>query len=98
VSGAVDVRDAPQRSRFEADLDGRPAGYVTYRRSPGRITFIHTEVDDRYEGHGVGGALARYALDAARAEGLTVVPRCPFLAGWIDRHPDYADLVAAGTA
>ena len=55
--------------------------------------FTHTEVDDRFEGQGVGSALARFALDDVRAEGTRrVVPRCPFIKGWIDKHPDYADL------
>ena len=56
--------------------------------------FTHTEVFDAFEGKGVGSALARGALDAVRADGTRqVLPRCPFIRGWIERHPDYQDLV-----
>ena len=64
------------------------------RLAPGRITFVHTEVDDAYAGQGLGGKLARAALDDVRARGLAVRPDCPFIKGWIAKHPDYADLVA----
>ena len=96
--GGPAVRDNPGRHRFEAYLDGALAGFAAYHRVPGRITFTHTEVPDRFEGQGVGSALAARALDAARREGLAVVPHCPFIAGYIDKHPEYADLVAADAA
>jgi predicted GNAT family acetyltransferase len=88
------VTDAPERSRFEITVDGALAGFAFYRLRPGRITFVHTEIDDAYAGRGLGGQLARAALDAARARGLAVRPDCPFIKGWIAKHPDYADLVA----
>ncbi|MGE3286079.1 MAG: GNAT family N-acetyltransferase [Pseudonocardia sp.] len=88
------VADAPQRNRYEISVDGELAGFVTYRRGPGRIAFLHTEIDDGHQGAGLAGILVRAVLDAARAEGLTVAPYCPYVAGWIVRHPDYADLVA----
>jgi predicted GNAT family acetyltransferase len=89
----VTVADAPGRARYEASVHGGLAGFVVYRREPGVITLVHTEVEPDYEGKGVGSALARAALDEARAAGLRVVPACPFVAGWIDHHPDYDDLV-----
>lgn len=93
----MDVRQDPGRSRFVAVSDGEEAGFVQYRRQDGdRIVFTHTEVDDRFEGQGVGSMLARTVLDQARNEGLTVVPSCAFIRGWIERHDDYADLVADG--
>jgi uncharacterized protein len=83
-------------SRYEASVDGELAGVAVFERDADRIVFTHTEVDDRFEGHGVGSALARGALDDVRARGsLRVVPRCPFIHEWIDKHPDYADLVEA---
>jgi uncharacterized protein len=91
--GATAVRDAPERSRFEITVDGVVAGFAFYRLAPGRITFVHTEIDDAYGGRGLGGQLARAALDAVRARGLAVRPDCPFIKGWIAKHPDYADLV-----
>ena len=75
-------------------MDGALAGFAFYRLRPGRIVFVHTEIDDAYAGRGLGGQLARAALDAARARGLTVRPDCPFIKGWIAKHPEYADLVA----
>jgi uncharacterized protein len=89
------VADAPDASRFEAFVGDELAGFVTYRRAPGEITFVHTEVFPKWEGKGVGSALARGVLDNARANGLKVVPRCPFIKGYIDKHAEYQDLVAS---
>ena len=92
----VTVSENPGADRFEAlDESGLVAGFAAYRRSPGRIVFTHTEVDDAYEGRGVGSALVRGALDAVRAEGLQVVALCPFVKRYIDRHPEYADLTGS---
>lgn len=90
---SVEVADAPERERVEITVDGGLAGFVTYRRTPGVIAFLHTEIDDAHQGAGLAGTLVRAALDAARAEGLQVAPYCPYVAGWIARHPDYDDLV-----
>jgi predicted GNAT family acetyltransferase len=89
----VVVRDNRELSRVEASQDGVVAGFAAYREREGRRIFTHTEVDPAFEGQGIGGMLARAALDQARAEGFGVVPLCPFIKAWIDRHPDYADLV-----
>jgi predicted GNAT family acetyltransferase len=95
--GGVTLRltDNPDEARYEAWLDDELAGFSAYRLTDGQLTFTHTEVKDAHEGQGVGSALARYALDDARGRGLAVDPRCPFIASWIERHPDYADLVRA---
>ena len=87
----VTVADAPQESRYEAHAGEDLVGVVMYELRPGEIEFIHTEV--LQQGLGVGGTLARGALDDCRARGLPVVPTCPFIAAWIRRHPDYQDLV-----
>lgn len=89
----VTVRDHPESGRFEAFLDERQVGLAAYELSPSTITFTHTEVDDSAEGKGVGSALAKTALDAARERGLGVVPRCQFIARYISRHSEYLDLV-----
>jgi uncharacterized protein len=89
-----DVTDNPAESRYELRVDGAVAAFVTYHHHGDRITFIHTEVDEAYEGHGLGGRLAKAVLDEARARGWKVVPRCPFIAGYIERHPEYADLTS----
>ncbi|WP_329519832.1 GNAT family N-acetyltransferase [Spirillospora sp. NBC_01491] len=89
-----EISDDADRSRYEIRVDGALAGFAEYRRQEGEVVFTHTEVDSAFEGKGVGGALARGALDDVRAKGLNAVPLCPFIKGWIERHPDYADLVA----
>lgn len=81
------------KRRLEARLDGELVGAAYYRLRPGVVSFTHTEVDGSTEGQGVGSELARAALDQARDEGLLVRPYCPFIRAWIERHPDYADLV-----
>ncbi|MFI0895947.1 GNAT family N-acetyltransferase [Streptomyces sp. NPDC020983] len=88
----VTVTDSPQAGRYEARIGDDLAGTAAYMRTPEVIAFIHTEVGDAYEGRGVGSALARTAMDDARAQGLRVLAICPFIAGWLDRHPEYADL------
>jgi predicted GNAT family acetyltransferase len=89
----VSVRDNPGESRFEAFVDGELAGSAVYALSDGVIAFTHTEVDDAFEGHGVGSALVRAALDDVRTRGgLRVRPLCPFVRSWIEHHPDYQDL------
>lgn len=89
----VSVVDNPDGERYEVEVDGERAGLATYRRVPDRTVFLHTEVDDRFEGQGIGSHLIRAALDGERARGQHVEPRCPFVARFIRRHPEYADLV-----
>ncbi|UYM03509.1 GNAT family N-acetyltransferase [Solicola gregarius] len=88
------VADAPERSRFEIIVDGRLAGFAEYQLGDGVITFTHTEIGDEYAGQGLGSTLVRTALDDVRARGLSVRPLCPYVAAYIKRHPEYADLVA----
>lgn len=90
---APTVTDVSDRRRFEIVVDGAVLGFAEYRRRPGVITFIHTEIDPAHEGEGLGTLLVKAALDTARAEGLAVLPYCPFVRGFIDRHREYLDLV-----
>ncbi|MFN8573306.1 MAG: GNAT family N-acetyltransferase [Gemmatimonadaceae bacterium] len=92
MAESFDVRDNPDASQFEVTVDGHLA-VSQYRLGDGRIVFTHTEVPAELSGRGVGSALARAALDQARERGLRVEPRCPFVARYIERHPEYADLV-----
>ena len=87
------VVNNPAESRYEIRVDGRLAGFTQYRLTPGVIDYIHTEIDDGYEGQGLGGQLARGALDDVRANGLRVIATCPFIKGWIAKHDDYQDLL-----
>lgn len=83
------------RNRFEIHTDdGRLAGFTEYVAGDGVRDFVHTVVKDEFEGQGIGGKLARAALDQTRAEGLKVIATCPFIKGWIGKHPDYQDLLA----
>ena len=86
------VRDNTDRHRFELDADGQVA-FSNYRREGHVLTVLHTEVPAALNGRGIGSALARGLLDIARAQGLTVKPLCPFVAGYIAKHPEYADLL-----
>ncbi len=84
----------PSASRYEAHLDGELAGFAEYQLTDRLVIFTHTEVGDAFEGKGIGSALARFALDDVRADGSRrVLPLCPFIKGWIGKHPDYVDLV-----
>jgi predicted GNAT family acetyltransferase len=91
----VEVRLAPQASRFEIVVDGDVAGHTRFHDHAGVRTFVHTEIDPAREGQGLGGRLVREALDQTRASGLQVDPQCPFVRAFIDDHQEYADLLAA---
>jgi predicted GNAT family acetyltransferase len=86
------VRDNPALSRFELDHDGRTA-VAYYQLTPGVITLRHTEVPPEMSGHGIGSQLVQGALEAARARGLKVVPKCPFVAAYMAKHPELNDLL-----
>ncbi|MGN6460425.1 MAG: GNAT family N-acetyltransferase [Pseudolabrys sp.] len=88
-----DVRDNPAHHRFELEVDGHLA-IAVYSLAAGVITFIHTEVPEALAGRGVGSRLAKGALAQVRARGLKVVPRCPFIRGYIEKHPEWQDLLA----
>ena len=88
------VKDNPAMGRFEMG-SGDGTAFVEYRRAGDRrIALLHTEVPDVLSGQGVGSKLVRGTLDAVRAEGLKVVPRCEFVAAYVARHPEYRDLLA----
>jgi hypothetical protein len=88
-----EVRDNADLQRYEVLVDGTMVGFARYVRRGGRAYFVHTEVDPKHEGSGLGSSLARAALDAQRDRGELVVPLCPFVRGYIERHPEYADVV-----
>jgi len=78
--------------RFELEVEGHLAA-TYYSITDGVITFIHTEVPPELAGKGVGMRLVKGALDQVRSEGLKVIPQCPFVKAYIDKHPEYADLL-----
>jgi uncharacterized protein len=86
------VRDVPEASRYEIRDGEQLLGHADYRRDGDTLVFTHTEVDQDSGISGVGGTLVRAALDDVRARGEDVVAQCSFVRGWIERHPEYADL------
>ncbi len=91
VTEPDNVRDNAERRRFELDLDGHTA-FSEYRRAGGVLTVMHTEVPKELNGRGIGSRLVRGLLDIARSQGLKVLPLCPFVASYMDKHAEYADL------
>lgn len=90
------VVDAADRHRYEIRDGDDVAGFARYHDAPGgRRIVVHTEIAVVHEGQGLGARLAQGVLDDIRAHGWTVTPTCPFIAAYIDRHPQYADLVRA---
>ena len=88
------VRDVPEENRYEIRNGDRVLGAAAYERRGDTVVFTHTVVDPDAGEEGLGSTLVRAALDDVRSKGGSVVPLCPFVRGWIDRHQDYADLVA----
>lgn len=89
------IVDDPGARRYEARLGDRIVAISEYRSAGDRVIFLHTEVDPELEGRGIGSRLATGALDDVRARGLRVTAHCPFIRAFIERHPEYADLVAS---
>jgi predicted GNAT family acetyltransferase len=91
------VKDNPAENRFELHVGGHIAA-TYYKKTPGVITFVHTEVPEALGGQGIGSRLIRGALEAVRNEGLRVVPQCPFVAAYMKKHPEFNDLLNGAAA
>lgn len=89
------VVNNPAASRYQIFVDGEVAGFADYQRRGSTVSFTHTVIDSKFEGRGLGSKLARGALDGAREAGSAVLPFCPFIRRYIQRHPAYLDLVPA---
>jgi predicted GNAT family acetyltransferase len=87
------VVDNAARQRYELQLDGGVA-FIDYIAAGNVRTLTHAEVPVSMRGGGIAGRLTSGALDLARSQGLQVVPRCPYVVTYIDRHPEYQGLVA----
>lgn len=87
------IRDNADEKRWEIDLEGAVAT-LEYTRGPSVLVLAHTEIPEQLSGRGLAGRLAHHAMATARSDGLKVEPVCPFMIGWLDRHTEYADLVA----
>jgi predicted GNAT family acetyltransferase len=93
VAERIEVADAPERERYELSVDGEVVGFTSYRARPGLIAVLHTEVDEHFQGRGLGDRLIRGALEDARARDLEVLPFCPFVRVFIERHREFETLV-----
>jgi uncharacterized protein len=89
----TEVVDVPSSQRFEIRVGDEVAGFVTYRRAPDGLAMVHTEIASRFEGQGLGSALAKGALEAVRESGDAVLPYCPFIKTYLQRHEEWVPLV-----
>ncbi|MFH5821678.1 GNAT family N-acetyltransferase [Georgenia sp. AZ-5] len=89
----MDTEVRQRADRFEILAGGEVAGFTQFLDGAGRRIFFHTEVREAYAGQGVGGRLVEAALRRSREEGLRVVPVCPYVAAYLRRHPEHADIV-----
>lgn len=87
------IRDNAARSRFELEADGVTA-FMNYQLSGKVISLDHTETPVAARGRGLASRLTQGVLDEARGRGLKIVPRCPFVRAFVERHPEYQDLMA----
>ena len=97
MNGGVqtEVRHNLEGSQYELVADGEVVGVAEYRRSGDTLVFPHTQVKASFRGQGLGARLVQGALDDVRANGGRVVPRCWYVAEFIDANPSYRDLLAA---
>ncbi|MFF6794154.1 GNAT family N-acetyltransferase [Streptomyces filamentosus] len=86
------VRRVDARHRYEILVDEQRAGLTAYRDREDRRVFFHTEVDDAYAGQGLASVLVTQALDDVRAAGMRIVPVCPYVAKFLKKHEEYADI------
>lgn len=91
----VEVKNNEDQHRYEVQLDNQVAE-LTYERHGNRLLLMHTTVPPALEGHGIAGKLAKFALNEARSQQLTVYPYCEYVTSYIKRHQEYLDLVAEG--
>jgi predicted GNAT family acetyltransferase len=88
------IANHPDTNRYEARLGDELAGFVEYRLVRTRRILLHTKVPQVFEGRGIGALLARHVLEDARATGIRVTVKCPFIEAYLKRHPEYADVLA----
>lgn len=93
TQNSASVRHNSSQCRYELELEGSICGSATYVDDGDRQIFTHTEIDDSLEGKGLGSLLLRESLEDARRRGKRVVPQCPFVASYIERHPEWNDIV-----
>jgi predicted GNAT family acetyltransferase len=95
MSAEPEVVDDKEQSRYEVHLGGETVAIADYVKQPGIVSFTHTETFDGHKGKGMAGRMVERALHDAREEGLEVMPFCWFVADYIGKHREFADLVPA---
>lgn len=91
--GELRVVDNAELNRYEVYVGSVLAGFTDYHAQPGLVTLKHTEIDPAFEGRGIGSRLVAGTLDHIRERGAGVLPICPFVRAYLQRHPEYGDLV-----
>ena len=89
----ITLRHAPDRNRYEIDVDAEPAGFAAYVDHDARRNFFHTVVDERFGGRGLAGKVVAYALADTREAGLRIVAMCPYVAKYVSTHHEVDDLL-----
>jgi uncharacterized protein len=93
----AEVKDVPEEHRYVVEVEGARAGFLDYRVRGDKVVLIHTEVYPAYEGKGLASQLVGTVLAGVRESGRTVVPLCEYVRSYLDKHQEYADLVAKPT-
>jgi predicted GNAT family acetyltransferase len=91
MGGVMEIVDSG--SRYELWLDGVMRGFAQYRDSGERRVFLHTEIEQGFEGRGLASELVRFALDDVRGKGKRIVARCPMVSAYVGKHHDWDDLI-----
>ncbi|CAN5401462.1 hypothetical protein BH24ACT9_BH24ACT9_11210 [soil metagenome] len=91
----IEITDNVETQRFEAHVDGQPAGFVEYRVRDRQIALVHTQVEDAFEGKGVASTMVKGALGRVAESGMELLPVCPFVASYVTKHAEYQGLVPA---
>lgn len=89
---SLDITHNENAQRFETTIDGH-TGYISYQDQGDALIYDHTIVPSELGGKGVGSALVKHALDYARSNDKKVVPQCSFVATYIQKRPEYKDLL-----
>ena len=96
TTDAISIVHAPAKHRYEihdGDAGDAVIGFTQYRLPDDvHVDFVHTEVDDAYEGRGLASRLVAFALADVRESGKRIIPHCPYVAAWIERHREYDDI------
>ncbi|NDK55694.1 GNAT family N-acetyltransferase [Pontibacter fetidus] len=88
----LSVEDNAEKHRFETTIEGYTA-FIDYKRKPGEITILHTEVPKELEGCGIAAAMTKYVLEYIEENKLQLVPLCPYMRSYLKKHPEYQHLV-----